>query len=100
MRVLIGAVLALGFSISVAVSPATSAQWSEIPNTRFDAAKKADGTLLVPRSLPSGGLTETPTAIISAWNSAALDIHTGRLGLGRPGGHRGTAQSRAVEPGR
>jgi hypothetical protein len=93
MRILIGAVLAFGLSASVAVSPATSAQWSEIPNTRFDAAKKADGTLLVPRGLPSGGMTDTPTAIISAWNSAALDIHVGRLLLVRHGGHADTAHN-------
>src|ERR1044072_6538776 len=56
MRVLIGAMLAFGFSVSVAASPATSDQWFEIPNTRFDALRKADGTLLVPRALTTGGV--------------------------------------------
>ena len=93
MRVLIGAMLAFGFSVSVAASPATSAQWSEIPNTRLETVTKADGTLLVPPSLPHGGETGTATAIINAWNSAAPDPSSGRVYFVRHGGHADTAHN-------
>ncbi len=52
-------------------------QWYEIPNSRLDA--------VLPSPIPPGGMTG-PSAIISAWNSAALDTKRHQL-LVHGGGH-------------
>ena len=91
MTLAIRALVAAGFSLLLAAAP-VSAQWAEIPGTRFDQAKRGNGTSLL-ISLPGGGATATPVAIINAWNSAALDTDSGRLLLVRHGGHADTAHN-------
>ncbi len=91
MTTAIRALVAAGFSIVLAAAPAF-AQWAEIPGTRLDQAKQANGaSLLIP--LSHGGMTHTATAIVNAWNSAALDTDTNRLMLVRHGGHADTAHN-------